>query len=55
MATKYEEYQICKKRKHQGSTGITVGRVSWTTCDHCGTQYRYETKIIENGVPKDGE
>lgn len=54
--SRYEEYQICKKRKHQAQGGgIRFGNIDWNVCVFCHAWFRYETKVIEDKVPNENE
>ncbi len=55
-----DEYEICKQRGHraQFSGGVMVRhrddnrwRAHWLQCDKCGTQWRYESRLVERHVP----
>lgn len=47
--SRYEEYRICKKRKHQ-SSGAKDG--DWKVCKFCGTLFRFIVKMEEKDTPK---
>jgi hypothetical protein len=44
---KYEQYLICKDRKHQAS-GFVDGE--YKICKWCGTKFKYVTKMVETNV-----
>ena len=46
-------YKICKERGHSPDDLILTSSPPQNICKHCGTRYRYETKLIEFDVPKD--
>ena len=45
------QYRICAERGHVPSDVVLSSNPPWQVCRHCGTQYRYETKLVEANVP----
>lgn len=57
-AERLAEYHICQERGHSELVGAPNFRSDyrdWKTCEHCGTQFRTETKLIESNKPEGAE
>lgn len=50
-AKRVAAYEVCKERGHTDSGLILTSNPPWSVCEFCGTNYRYETKLIEGRTP----
>ena len=46
------EYDICASRGHEPSGLTLTSNPPWQVCKHCGTHYRYETRLVEQNTPR---
>ena len=49
------QYEICKDRGHEPDNIMLMSMPPWNICKHCGTQYRYESTLIERNYPDENQ
>jgi hypothetical protein len=52
-AERWRQYQVCKQRGHQESGTTLTSNPPWHVCKHCGTNFRYERRLVESNAPNE--